>query len=517
VNVSRWLLVSTFFLALAIVHAQDPPYVEKVTVRKADPAKVSAHLRDPAGRLILFNYFIQDGAEQRLLPWGEWAPAKMGEVLVEVPFSPADLATFNASPLGNIRGVGTYQAGGPEHGFFIGKFEVTNDELATFLNSIDTNPNNTLGSFTFIDESDGAFYFSESLSTTTLLFDPAESLVQFNTNNLAGSRFVVPSGAERHPATGISWYGALKYCNWLTVFNGLGNAARCYTEGLTADDWHPVTASSWPAFTMSERDAWVAGFEGFRLPMYDDPLGDSNLHNEFSKAARWTGVRSPQFGHGRFLFFPFDGNYFDSNDPYADVGTTPVGYYDGTFKAGRTGTDGLFRRGQFTRRQVNGYDLFDMTGNVGEWQTDGFATNWRVVAGGTHRSTFQELEVDDPLAVIPYAGLDFIGMRLAKSTSTLTGTNVASLLPLSLSPPGSNDVFNITGGGIALLSAAYGDITNYQWSLSNPDIGSLDLTNENATAIYNMVEGSNNVLQEVTITDGITTETSLIFHVESPI
>ena len=59
-----------------------------------------------------------------------------------------------------------------------------------------------------------------------------------------GSNGVPPFAG--HPVCGVSWLGVAKFCNWLTLATGRGEAALCYGEGTNTTDWAPVPATNWP-------------------------------------------------------------------------------------------------------------------------------------------------------------------------------------------------------------------------------------------------------------------------------
>ncbi len=125
---------------------------------------------------------------------------------------------------------GTYQMGGPtfpmtetqeypQHSvtlssFIIGKYEITNQQYASFLNAINANPDGTVG---------GVEYLSMLYS-------------QISHN---GSQFVVDAGKANYPMMQVTWHGANAFCEfyggrlpteaeWEFAARG-GNASNGYT------------------------------------------------------------------------------------------------------------------------------------------------------------------------------------------------------------------------------------------------------------------------------------------------
>ena len=160
--------------------------------------------------------------------------------------------------------------------------------------------------------------------------------------------------AANHPVNGISWCDAVKWCNARSEKEGITpvyytNAAQTavYRTGQVVLDnnWVSWAANGYRLPTVAE---WIKAYRGgqgagyFPWPSYFGNASD-NIH-------------------------PGLANYYDSNDPFetsmnSNYATTPVGYYNGTQVP--SGPD-----------NKNGFGLYDMAGNVGEWCWDREFTNW---------------------------------------------------------------------------------------------------------------------------------------------
>ena len=198
-----------------------------------------------------------------------------------------------------------------------------------------------------------------------------------------------------HPVVNITWHDAVKWCN-----------ARSQRAGLlpayyTSEEWTQIYQTGLVDITSGcvRRDA-----NGYRLP----------TEAEWEKAARggFTGVAFPQ-GHvmeGRFA------NFLNSGDPY-DNGTTPARYYNGSqIPAGTNG--------------ANGYGLYDMAGNAGEWCWDWAGTytepvsfnphgpasgTERIVRGGTWNSPAENLRCAWRGHLNPATSNATIGLRCVRN------------------------------------------------------------------------------------------------------
>ncbi len=376
------------------------------------------------------------------------------------------------------------QPNGPRYSYRIATLETTNESFAKFLNSALLSLSNERGQYMYFNSVTGDVYINDNVlgevgngvnARTTLLFSPAANAhVSYE---LDMNAYVVDMGFEAHPVTGVSWFGAVKYCNWLTITDGLGAVNRAYTEGVNSGDWHPVTISTcawWgtadtagqplPLFgardlNARERENLINNTAGYRLPM-DEFAPSASAYNEWYKAAAWDeslGINH-DYGFGRDVAAGLnsaDANFLTSGDPF-EPESTPVGFYDGTtYDPGGGGTvgDGV----EFaTTAETNAYALFDMSGNVAEWMQDrgGAVFDPQLhtfrggsfeddAASGAHLTTAQSAAL--PGSTLPNVGFRIVQSRLDQ-VARLTITDVTAEVsvqqgvrlilrePLSVSP-----------------------------------------------------------------------------------
>jgi formylglycine-generating enzyme required for sulfatase activity len=332
----------------------------------------------------------------------------------------------------------TPEAGGPTHLFEVARHEVTNRLFADFLNDARVNPEKGRSDFMYYDTVDGRV-FIDNTSTggtpATKMFDPAASSgISFDNR-----RYLVAGGLETHPVVGVSWYGAIKFCNWLTIDRQLGHENRCYLEGPAIGDWRPVSIaeSGWSNRDLNddERLDLVTNYPGYRLPM-DDGAGNSqasvdspDLYNEWYMAAAFDpqgpttqrigpgGETVPAYhwiyGFGRDTFSSADANYRDSGDPF-EPGTSIVGYFTGA----------LYDTFQ-TNPNNNAFGLHDVSGNVWEWVQDKYngGSGSRAIRGGSWFSRSSDtcwMDLAGRCLSSPATTSNQIGLRLARAVHVPT-------------------------------------------------------------------------------------------------
>lgn len=310
-------------------------------------------------------------------------PATGGVITVDVPmfYRVVHFPPLVFTGLAELRLVsGGGQFGGPNHDFYMGKYEITEIEYLTFLNDAQANTANERGMNMYFD-ANGDVYMDTNKTSTELEFDISNSKLIYNVNLSPGSRYSAFSDRTNHPITGVTWYGAVKYCNWLTIQSGRDLSQRCFKEGTAPTNWCPanVSYSQWAdGFDNAERIDLVNNYDGFRLPMDDYATGPSYF-NEFYKAAAWSGVSNVLYGYGRSTLTASSANYYNSSDPYEGlpIATTPVGYYDGSNHGGTFST----------LPNANYYGIYDLCGNAFELQLDhgssGGDASYAITRGGS--------------------------------------------------------------------------------------------------------------------------------------
>jgi len=150
---------------------------------------------------------------------------------------------------------------------------------------------------------------------------------------LEGDTLIPRPGKAEHPVVGVSWFGAIAFCNFLSEQEGLEPVFNLLTLSCEFDR------------------------HGYRLP----------TEAEWEYAACGTVVSRQPWGDvvdERSANYFGSGDAFDSpNPPYDQKGgpTTPAGFYDGSVRGEARMVDA-----------VSSFGVYDLIGNVHEWCWDWF-------------------------------------------------------------------------------------------------------------------------------------------------
>ncbi len=169
----------------------------------------------------------------------------------------------------------------------------------------------------------------------------------YSTIQWSNNTFTVRTGRDLHPITGVRWFGAIAYCNWLSTRDGY---APCYNLATGACD---LSKNGYRLPTEAEWEYAARG--GLTNPYGMFPWGNDT--NADGALANWEGSGDP----------------WETGDyPH----TTPVGFYNGElhYKSDYNWPAAIAT--YQTRDGSNGYGLYDMAGNVWEWINDWYASDY---------------------------------------------------------------------------------------------------------------------------------------------
>jgi formylglycine-generating enzyme required for sulfatase activity len=159
--------------------------------------------------------------------------------------NPLSLSNFvfvgNANNAADTNGFGSVNTN-----YLIGKYSVTNCEYALFLNSVDPQGINPQG------------LYNLNMNNNVR---GGISLISGNAN---GSKYVTKPNMSNKPVIFISWFDAVRYCNWLhngaLTYNNTNDAANARNSGAynvgTATTGNAVTKESNAAYYIPTENEW---------------------------------------------------------------------------------------------------------------------------------------------------------------------------------------------------------------------------------------------------------------------
>ena len=223
--------------------------------------------------------------------------------------------------------------------FFVGKYEITNQQYCDYLNSAYPAQLKVVGGIIYASDDPCDYPYCDTYS-----YD-ADSQIDFSDPD-----FSVRSKDGRDmsddPMVEVSWYGAVAYCNWRS---GQEDYEACYNLSTWECDF------SKHGYRLPTEAEWEyaarGGLSGKRFPWADPNISHSQA-NYYARPGSYTYDVSPTSG-----YHPL----WDSVYPY----TSPVGFFDGTMKY-KVDYNWYGATSYQTTSGANGYGLYDMIDNVFE-------------------------------------------------------------------------------------------------------------------------------------------------------
>ena len=258
--------------------------------------------------------------------------------------------------------------------YYIGKYEVTNEEYAAFLNEISDEIS--------LDENGdkvtykGNVIFDVFCGTEKGGCSGFKEMIEYTGGSKAGGMFRVVPGYEKHPVVLVSWYGARAYASWLSE--------------KTGKDYRLPTEAEWEYAARGGQKSKGYKYAG-------------------------TGVKNELYKYA---------NFCDAN--------CGKDWKDGTQDDGYAYTAAV---GQFLPNELG---LYDMSGNVWEWCHDWYGDedyykeckqkgvvrnpkgpvkgSFRVYRGGSWNSYARGCRVSYRSSWSPDSRINGVGFRLARSS-----------------------------------------------------------------------------------------------------
>jgi formylglycine-generating enzyme required for sulfatase activity len=280
--------------------------------------------------------------------------------------------------------------GGVANVYYIGKYEVTNSQYTEFLNSRDPNVTETLGLYSGLMSSD------------------ANGGILRDSGAPAGTQFSVKTNRGNNPVVFVSWYGALRFANWMHNGQGSGSTETGAYQllGGTAVPSNAATITRDPlaTFFLPSENEWykAAYYNGAANSYWDYPTKTNTT--PFSDEPPGGDGGSDSSNTANFLKTDMALNGYD--DGFAVTGSPTFSFSQNY----------LTDVGAYANAP-GPYGTFDQAGNAAEWTEAfvGMAMTLRSVRGGHWFSGDSDLNAGTQVGRDPTDSIFTFGFRLAST------------------------------------------------------------------------------------------------------
>lgn len=310
---------------------------------------------------------------------GDMVPVTAGSISFNMIY--VNASTGTVIPIGGVDGaIATVDTK-----FFMAETEVTNALMVEVLQWAYDNSkfSTTVGDSNGLDA-------STAKHGTRQLLDLDDVYIRIN---YSSGCFTSDSGYDEHPATNISWYGAVMFCNWLTEMRD-GNTDNLVYAWVDNGDGNGVSGDG--EWQDDETDETVSN-TGFRLPgSYEWELASRYRDDAVNTVA---GYSSPWFTKGD-----------SASDATANWSSTTetgaVGWHIGNSDDATHAVK---------RKRDNSLGIYDMSGNVFEWCFTKINVNYRVGRGGSWGNYDYNLRVGNEFELLPHLDDKLKGFRFVRT------------------------------------------------------------------------------------------------------
>lgn len=232
--------------------------------------------------------------------------------------------------------------------------------------------------------------YMDTTEVTFLKWRTVKEWAKTNGYEFVGDRMLEETERDqsknKHPATGMTWYDCLKWCNARSEMDGLDPVyyvdGKPYKKGVH----EPAADVSKSGWRLPTEDEWQYAARGGKTGLRF-PWGNTISH----KNASYSGMKDA---------YPYDQSV-GKHPIYGDLGEAPVASFE-----------------------PNGYGLYDIVGNAQEFTQDSDG-EWVTVCGGRmgQHAHFLQIQHHDGTTKTS-CGCGFRAMRLAAGTNAKAETTI---------------------------------------------------------------------------------------------